>query len=313
MNRDLAIVVGSVAIFLVIVIFSCVYTIYPTDQVLLTELGAPRAVITEAGLHFKVPFLQYANFMPRQLLNLEAPSEEVIAQDKKRLVVDAFARWRIVDPLRFYQAVPYASQEAAEGLLTPILSSNIRRVLGSQNFATVLSEKRDQLMQDIRDNMNQEAHDFGIVVVDVRIRRADLPPKNSQAVYQRMQTERQREAAEFRAQGSQKSQEIRARADRDVTVLLAEANSHSEQIRGQGDSERNRIFADAYTRDPDFFAFYRSMQAYDKSMLRGDTHLVLKPDSDFFRFFSDPSGQPPEAQASPGTPPAPSTTQPGRK
>ena len=286
MNRDLAIVVGSVAIFLVIAIFSCVYTIYPTDQVLLTELGAPRAVITEAGLHFKVPFLQYANFMPRQLLNLEAPSEEVIAQDKKRLVVDAFARWRIVDPLRFYQAVPYASQEAAEGLLTPILSSNIRRVLGSQNFATVLSEKRDQLMQDIRDNMNQEARDFGIVVVDVRIRRADLPQANSDAIYQRMQKERQREANEYRAEGDETGQRVRARAEREVTVLLAEATRESEILRGQGDAEKTRILAEAFGQDADFFAFYRSMQAYQDALRGDNTTVILSPNSEFFRYFS---------------------------
>ena len=169
-------------------------------------------------------------------------------------------------------------------------------------------------MAKMRDQMNRDAKPYGVEVVDVRIRRADLPEKNSQAVYQRMQTERQREAAEFRAQGSQKSQEIRARADRDVTVLLADALSSAEQIRGQGDSERNRIFADAYTRDPDFFTFYRSMQAYDKSMQRGDTRLVLKPDSDFFRYFSDPLGRP---QQQSGVPPNPqastSSAPPGAK
>ncbi|HVU21681.1 MAG TPA: protease modulator HflC [Rhizomicrobium sp.] len=292
MSRNLVIAGGSVAVFVLIVILSCVYTIYPTDQVLLTELGAPRAVITDSGLHFKVPFLQYANFMPRQLLNLEAPSEEVIAQDKKRLVVDAFARWRIVDPLKFYQAVPYASQEAAEGLLTPILSSNIRRVLGSQSFATVLSEKRDQLMQDIRDNMNQEAHDFGIVVVDVRIKRADLPQANSDAIYQRMQKERQREANEYRAEGDETAQRVRARAEREVTVLIAEATRESDILRGQGDAEKTRILGDAFSRDPDFFAFYRSMQAYKDALKSDNTTLILSPNSEFFRYFgSDGSGE----------------------
>ncbi len=290
MSRNLAIAAGSVAVFVLIAILSCVYTIYPTDQVLLTELGAPRAVITDAGLHFKVPFLQYANFMPRQLLNLEAPSEEVIAQDKKRLVVDAFARWRIVDPLKFYQAVPYASQEAAEGLLTPILSSNIRRVLGSQNFATVLSEKRDRLMQDIRDNMNQEARDFGIVVVDVRIRHADLPQANSDAIYQRMQKERQREANEYRAEGDETAQRVRARAEREVTVLLAEATRESEILRGQGDAEKTRILGVAFSQDPDFFAFYRSMQAYQDALKGDTTTLILSPNSEFFRYFGSGGG-----------------------
>jgi membrane protease subunit HflC len=290
MSRNLTIVAGSVAMFVLVAVLSCVYTIYPTDQVLLTELGAPRAVISNAGLHFKVPFLQYAIFIPRQLLNLEAPSEEVIAQDKKRLVVDAFARWRIVDPLKFYQAVPYASQEAAEGLLTPILSSNIRRVLGSQNFATVLSEKRDQLMQDIRDNMNQEAKDFGVVVVDVRIRRADLPQANSDAIYQRMQKERKREANEYRAEGDETGQRVRARAEREVTVLLAEATRESEILRGQGDAEKTRILGEAFGQDPDFFAFYRSMQAYQDALKSDNTTLVLSPNSEFFRYFGSGGG-----------------------
>ena len=172
-----------------------------------------------------------------------------------------------------------------------LLNSALRRVLGATTLTDVVRDKREELMVKMRDQIDRDAKPFGISVVDVRIRRADLPEQNSQAVYQRMQTERQREAAEFRAQGSEKSQEIRAKADRDVTVLLAEANSRAEQIRGQGDSERNRIFADAYNRDPDFFAFYRSMQAYDKSMQRGETRLVLKPDTDFFRYFSNPSGR----------------------
>jgi membrane protease subunit HflC len=177
-------------------------------------------------------------------------------------------------------------------------------VLGAATLSDVVRDKREELSALMRDQLDHDARPFGIEVIDVRIRRADLPEQNSQAVYQRMQTERQREAAEFRAQGSQKGQEIRARADRDVTVLLAEASSQAEQVRGQGDSERNRIFADAYTRDADFFGFYRSMQAYEKSMQRGDTHLVLKPDTDFFRYFSDPSGKEPPGAPAPKPPAA---------
>jgi membrane protease subunit HflC len=206
----------------------------------------------------------------------------------ERLVVDAFARYRIVDPLKYYQTV---GASGADAQLAILLNAALRSVLGAGTLLDVVRDKRDELMTKMRDQIDIRAKPYGIEVIDVRIRRADLPPKNSQAVYQRMQTERQREAAEFRAQGSQKSQEIRARADRDVTVLLAEATSRAEQTRGQGDSERNRIFADAYGRDPDFFGFYRSMQAYDKSMQRGDTRLVLKPDSEFFRYFADPTGQ----------------------
>ncbi|HWA92112.1 MAG TPA: protease modulator HflC [Rhizomicrobium sp.] len=284
MNR-IGIAVGVAAAIVLVVVLSCVYTIYPTDQVLLTQFGAPRAVITEPGLHFKLPFLQYANFMPRQLLNLEAPSEEVIAEDKKRLVVDAFARWRIVDPLKFYQAVPNANQELAETLLGPILSSSIRGVLGSQNFAAMLSQKRSQLMRDIRDNMNQETAAFGIVVADVRIRRADLPQANSDAIYQRMKKEREREAAEYRAEGDETAQRVRARAEREKTVLLAEATRESEILRGKGEAEKTRILAEAFGQDPDFFAFWRSMQAYQDALKSDNTTLVLSPNSEFFKYF----------------------------
>jgi membrane protease subunit HflC len=290
MNRHIVIALGIAVIVVIGMLLSCVYTIYPTDQVLLTELGAPKAVITEPGLHFKIPFYQYANFMPRQLLNLEAPSEEVIAADKKRLVVDAFARWRIFDPLKFYQSVPNGDPELAETLLGPILSSSIRGVLGSQNFAAMLSLKRSQLMLDIRDNMNQEARAFGVVVVDVRIRRADLPQANSEAIYNRMKKEREREASEYRAEGDETGQRVRARAEREQTVLIAEATRESEILRGQGDAEKTRILAEAFGQDPDFFAFYRSMQAYQDALKGENTTLVLSPSSEFFKYFGGSGG-----------------------
>jgi membrane protease subunit HflC len=204
------------------------------------------------------------------------------------MVVDAFARYRITDALKFYQTV---GPDGASSQLSILLNSALRRVLGAATLSDAVRNRRGELMVQMRDQLDRDAQPFGIHVVDVRIRRVDLPEQNSQAVYQRMQTERQREAAEFRAQGSQKSQEIRAKADRDVTVLLAEANQQSETLRGQGDSERNAIFADAFNRDPDFFGFYRSMQAYERSMQKGDTNFVLRPDSDFFRYFGDPSGK----------------------
>jgi membrane protease subunit HflC len=315
---------GALAVILIIAVivsYSTFFTVNQTQQALVVRLGKPVWVITDPGLNVKVPFVDSVIYIDKRILNVESTAQEITlsSQDNssraelvgERLVVDAFVRYRITDALKYYQTV---GGSGADGQLSILLNSALRRVLGAATLIDVVRDKRDELMAKMRDQIDRDAKPFGIEIVDVRIRRADLPPKNSQAVYQRMQTERQREAAEFRAQGSQKSQEIRAKADRDVTVLLAEAVSHAEQIRGEGDSERNRIFADAYTRDPDFFAFYRTMQAYDKSMQRGDTHLVLKPDSDFFRFFSDPSGQlPPEAQASPGAPAAPSPAQPGRK
>ncbi len=283
---------GVIAVLLIaalIVAYSSLFTLYPTHQALVLRLGKPQAVITDAGLHVKAPFIDSVVYIDKRILDLEAPAQEVIASDQKRLVVDAFARYRIHDTLRFYQTL--GSKTAADSQLNILLNSALRRVLGEATFIQVVRDERAKLMARIRDLINHEAASYGIDVVDARIRRADLPEQNSQAVYQRMQTERQREAAEYRAQGSQKSQEIRAKADRDVTVLLADATSQAEQIRGQGDSERNRIFADAYNRDPGFFAFYRSMQAYEKSMQHGDTRLVLRPDSDFFRYFSDPAGR----------------------
>src|SRR6476660_2350361 len=293
---------GIVAVLFVaalIVAYSSLFTVNQTQQALVLRLGSPLPPITEPGLHVKAPFIDSVVYIDKRILDLESPAQEVIASDQKRLVVDAFARYRVKDPLKFYQTV---GETGANSQLAILLNSALRRVLGEATLTDVVRDVREQLMARVREQLDHEAQSFGIQVVDVRIRRADLPEQNSQAGYQRMQTERQREAAEVRAQGSQKSQEIRARADRDVTVLLAEANSQAEQARGQGDSERNRIFADAYNRDPDFFAFYRSMQAYEKSLQHGDTRLVLRPDSDFFRYFSTPL---PRARAEAAAPPAP--------
>jgi membrane protease subunit HflC len=243
-------------------------------------------------LNFKIPLIDSVIHIDKRILDLENPAQEVIDRDSKRLVVDAFARYKITKPLLFYQTV--GSVEGANSRLSTLLNSALRRVLGEATLIHVVKDDRAALMARVRDLLEMEAQAFGIAVVDVRIRRADLPDLNSQAVYQRMQTERQREAAEFRAQGSQRSQEIRARADRDVTVLIADATNKAEQVRGEGDSERNRIFAEAYGRDAEFFAFYRAMQAYEAGLRHNDTRMLLKPDSEFFRFFVDPSGKPRE-------------------
>jgi membrane protease subunit HflC len=299
---------GGVALVLLvaalIVGYSSVFSVYQTQQALVVRLGNPVRVVNEPGLHFKLPFVDTVIAIDRRILDLEAPAQEVIASDQKRLVVDAFARYRIKDPLRFYQTL--GSIVGANSQLAILLNSALRRVLGEATFTHVVRDQRADLMARIRDLVDREADAYGIQVVDVRIRRADLPEQNSQAVYQRMQTERQREAAEFRAQGAQRAQEIRSRADREVTVLVAEATAKSEQIRGQGDAQRNQIFADAFNRDPDFFAFYRSMQAYEAGLRHNDTRLLLKPDTNFFRYFNDPSGkggneaQPPAAPAPAG-------------
>ncbi|HVT23665.1 MAG TPA: protease modulator HflC [Rhizomicrobium sp.] len=286
MNRNGLFLGGIVAAIVIIVALFSLYTVNPREQVLLLQFGAPQRLVTEPGLHVKVPFLQQAQFIPKVLLNLDAPAEEVIAADKKRMVVDAFARWKIVDPLRFYQSL--YDETTATMRLTPILSSDVRRVLGSQTFAAMLSGKRAELMVDIRNEINHDADGYGIKIVDVRIRRADLPPQNSQAIYRRMQQERTREANEFRAEGEEISQRVKARAEREVTVLTAEATRESEILRGQGDAEKTKILGAAYGQDPDFFAFYRSLEAYQDAFPGDNTTMILSPNGEFFRYFGAP-------------------------
>ncbi len=288
-NSVLGGVAAVIIVLALIVAYGAIFTVHQTRQAIVVRLGNPVRVIADPGLHFKIPFIDSVIAIDNRILDLENPAQEVIASDQKRLVVDAFARYRIVHPLQFYQTA--RSVEGANSSLSSMLNSALRRVLGETTFTHVVRDERSQLMARIREQLDHEAKAFGISVVDVRIRRADLPEQNSQAVYQRMQTERQREAAEFRATGVQRAQEIRARADREVTVLVADATAKSEQIRGEGDAERNRIFAEAFNRDTEFFAFYRSMQAYETGLRHNDTRMLLKPDSEFFRFFTNPNGK----------------------
>jgi modulator of FtsH protease HflC len=290
--------VAALIIVALIVAYGTLFTVYQTRQALVVRLGEPVRVITEPGLNYKVPLIDSVINIDKRILDLENPAQEVIASDQKRLVVDAFARYRIKDVLKFYQTV--GTIDVANSQLSILLNSALRRVLGEATLTQVVRDQREHLMARVRDQLDTAAQGYGIAVVDVRIRRADLPEQNSQAVYQRMQTERQQEAAQYRAEGAQKAQEIRAKADREVTVLLAEAQSKGERTRGEGDGERNRIFADAYGRDPDFFAFYRSMQAYEAGLRANDTRMLLKPDSEFFRFFVDPSGKPREGNSTSG-------------
>jgi membrane protease subunit HflC len=299
------VLIGIVGIVILVLAYGSIFTVYQTRQAIVVRLGKPVDVITQPGLHFKLPLIDSVIHIDNRILDLESPAQEVIASDQKRLVVDAFARYKITNPLLFFQAV--GSIEGANSRLSALLNSALRRVLGENTLTRVVRDDRGALMSKVREQLEQEAKDFGIEVVDVRIRRADLPEQNSQAVYQRMQTERQREAAEFRAQGSELAQTIRARADAEVTVLLADAQAKADAIRGDGDGERNRIFAEAFGRDPDFFAFYRAMQAYEQG-LRGDTRMLLKPDSDFFRYFVDPSGRTRSGGAASAPPPPPGGT-----
>jgi membrane protease subunit HflC len=281
----LVIVVGAL-----IVAYSALFTVDQTQQALVVRLGKVVDTVTEPGLHTKVPIIDRVTYIDKRILDLETSApQEINASDQKRLIVDAFARYRIQDPLKFYQRV--GTVEAANSRLSTLLNSDLRDVMKQATLVHIVRDDREALMARIRDKLDADAQDFGINVIDVRIRRADLPESNSQSVFARMQTERQREAAEYRGQGSQRAQEIRARAERERTVLLAQATSQAEQTRGEGDAERNRIFAEAYTKDQEFFTFYRSMQAYDTGLQHGDTRMVLKPDSKFFRYFLDPNGK----------------------
>lgn len=273
---------------LAVAAYLTLFTVHQTQQALVLEFGKPKRLVTEPGLNYKIPFIQNVEFFDKRLLDLDSTPQEVIASDQKRLVVDAFARWRITDALLFYQAV--GDERGARLRLGAFLEASLRRVLGAASFEAVVRDKRHVLMQEITKQVNTEAKGLGITVADVRIKRADLPEANSQAIYRRMQTERQRQAAEIRAQGEEASRRIRANADRQVTVLKAEATGESERIRGAGDAEKNRVFAEAFSQDPDFFAFYRSMQAYEGALKAADTRLLLSPQSEFFRYFNNAFG-----------------------
>jgi modulator of FtsH protease HflC len=291
----------ALAALAVLAAYASLFTVYQTRQALVVRFGEPIRVITEPGLYVKAPMVDTVITVDNRILDLENAAQEVFASDQRRLVIDAFARYRIIDVLKFYKTVN--NIEGANARLSSLLTAALRRVLAKVTLIQVVRDDRATLMGRVREELDHEARDFGIEVVDVRIRHADLPDQNSQAVYMRMQTERQQKAASIRGEGSQKNQEIRAKADRDVTVLLAEAQSRGEQIRGEGDAERNRIFADAYSKDPDFFGFYRSMQAYEAGLRSGDTRLVLRPDSDFFRYFGSPSGKETPKGSAKDTPP----------
>ena len=287
---------------IVVILMSSTFVVDQRQQALVLRFGAVRTVADKPGLYFKVPLIENVVYLDRRVLDLNLPAQEVIASDQKRLVVDAYARFRIFDPLRFYQSVNTIA--GAENRLGSIVSSTVRSVLGDATFTDVVRTEREALMRQIRDRVNTAARGLGVEIVDVRLRRVDLPEQNSQAVFQRMQTERQREATDIRAQGTQQGQSIRARADRDVTVIVADATRKADELRGNGEAEKNRILAEAYSQDTDFFAFYRYMQAYEAGLKPADTRMLLSPNSEFFRYFNGPSGSRAAAGASPPAPAA---------
>ena len=268
-----------------VVIFQSLFIVQEISQAIVLQFGDPKKIVTKAGLNFKLPFIQNVVYLDKRILNLDNDPEEVIAADQKRLIVDAFARFKIVDPLKFYISV--GNERVARSRLSTIINSRIRSVLGTQRLQTLLSEDRTKQMALIQEGVNNEAEKFGIKIIDVRIKRADLPQANSDAIFARMQTERNREAKEFRAKGAEMAVTITSTADKEVTVILADAQKKSEIMKGEGDGQRNKIFADAFGQDPEFFAFYRAMQAYEKALIGGETSLVLSPDSEFFKFFGN--------------------------
>jgi len=274
---------------LAIVFYASTFIVQQTEQALVLQFGRVRSVIAAPGLYLKLPFVETVVILEKRVLDLDLPVQTVLSADRQNLEVDAFARYRINDPLRFFQSVnnvPLANQR-----LTSFVNSSMRNVLASASRDAIVRTQRVGLMNQIQDDVQRQAQNIGLEVIDLRLTRVDLPAANSQAVYQRMQTERQREAADLRANGQQQAQTIKARAEREATVLRAEANRQSETLRGQGDAEKNRILADAFGRDPDFFTFFRTMQAYEAGLKPGETRIVMSPDSEFMRYFNSPTGR----------------------
>jgi len=278
----------ALSAFIIIILFiggSSFFYVDQRVQALVLQFGEPVKLIKTPGLQFKIPFMQNVEYFDKRLILFDNPREEIISSDKKRLIVDTFARYIIVDPLKYYQTIRYES--ALRNRLGSILNDSLRQVLGRVPLADVISNKRKALLDEVGILVAAEAKDFGIKVEDVRIRRADLPPANSEAIFRRMQTERQQEAAQFRAEGNEEARKITSESERERTVLLANAERDGEILKGQGDAGKNKILGEAFSKDPEFFAFYRSMKAYSVALNNGDTTMVLSPESTFFEFFND--------------------------
>ena len=281
-SRISLIIIGLIAF----VGYLSIFTVFEIKNAIVLQFGDPKRVIMEPGLNFKVPFVQNVVFIDNRILDIDAPPAEVIASDQKRLIVDAYVKFKIIDVLDFYKTL--GNENVARSRISAIVNSRIRSVLGERPLAAVLSEDRANLMKEITALVETEVNDFGISIVDVRIKRADLPEANSEAIFRRMQTEREREAKEFRAQGAEIAQRIRSTADKDVTIIKSQAEKKANIIRGEGDGEANRVFAEAFDTDPEFFAFYRAMQAYAEGLQNSDTTMILSPDSKFFKYFANP-------------------------
>lgn len=288
MTKHSLTILGIVAAVALAILSSSLFTVYQAEQVLVVRMGAPRAVITDPGLKMKWPLIEDVLRYDARILDLDSSSEQIILGDQKRILVDTFTRYRIIDPLAFYRTV--RTEDSARQRLREIVGSSMRRVLGNVMLSSVLSDERAKIMAEIQTQVSSETRSLGITIADVRIRRADLPEETSQSIYERMKSERERQAKEARAQGQERSQQIKARADRERTVILAEAERSAQLLRGEGEATANKIFADAYNRDPEFFALYRSLQAYREAFTDNTTSMVLSPDSEFMRYFTHPAG-----------------------
>jgi membrane protease subunit HflC len=286
MSRPVLAILGVSIVVLGFLAMDALFVVEQHEQAIIRQLGEPRRVIRDPGLKIKLPLVQDVIVYDKRILEMDPPAEQVILSDQKRLDVDTYTRYRIVDPLRFFQAL--GTEDAARSQLRQIVNSALRRTLGNITMSSLLSEERAAIMSDIQKDVNANAERFGIQVVDVRIRRADLPEETSQSIYDRMKSEREREARENRAQGNERAQQIRARAERERTVILAESQKMAQIAKGEGDAEANRIYADSYGRDPQFFAFYRTLHSYRQALGEKDTTFVLSPDSEFFKYLSKP-------------------------
>ena len=287
MKKRFVILIGIV-FFLTILAYNSLFFVEQRVQTLILQFGEPIRVIQEPGLNFKIPLAQNIVKFDKRILLFDNNSEEIIAADKKRLIVDAFVRYKIIDPLKFYQTVRF--ETALNNRLGSVVNNSLREVLGKVPLEAVISDRRELLMKEVSELVSVRATQFGISIEEVRIKKADLPSENSEAIYRRMQTERQQEAAQIRAVGNEKARFITAESEKQKTVLLAEAQRDSDILRGQGEAEKNRIMGKAFSQDPDFFAFYRAMQAYSKALSEGDTTMVLSPKSDFFEYFGNTEG-----------------------
>jgi membrane protease subunit HflC len=305
MNSSVKLVLGILAAAVIFALANSFFVVQMTQHAIVLRFGqVVREPISEPGLYFKVPFIENVVVIDKRTLDLDLPVQSVLSTDRQNLDVDAFARYRITQPLRFFQTVRTVPN--ANSRLASFVNASMRNIIAGTTMQALIRTDRDRLMNEIQREVNREATTLGVEIVDLRLTRVDLPQVNQEAVFNRMQTERRQEAADLRATGNQLAATIRARADREVVGILAEANRTSEETRGKGDADRNRIFAEAYGKDPNFFSFYRTMQAYEQSLRQGDTRMVISPNSEFFRFFGDASGRRNSAPAAPAAAPAPS-------